>query len=701
MINILNDIYFNSLTEREKIAVYARLNNSFISIEAIFSDLTENFVTPCEPSDNEPVTIKIRTGKRGIKKAYLVADGQKYEMSIVDENIKFRYYAYTFENIPELIRYYFEIESINSTYYYNNQGVASQVNNEFDFKVIPNFKTPEWSKSAVMYQIYVDRFANGDKTNDVVKNEYVYLGTPVKKLEWDKPVEVRDIGNHYGGDLQGILDKIPYLKDLGIEVIYLNPIFVSPSNHKYDAQDYDYIDPHYAKIVKDEGEPLQFEKFRNDYATKYISRTTDLANLEASNKFFEQFMKIAHENDIKVIIDGVFNHCGAFHKWLDREAFYEKNDYPVGAFNSKDSKYKDYFVWGNEADNAWPKNITYSSWWGHDNHPKLNFEGSEDLEQYILDIAKKWVSPPYNVDGWRLDVAADLGRSSEYNHKFWKKFRDVVKSSNKEAIIISEHYGDPSSWLEGDQWDTVMNYDAFMEPLTWFLTGMEKHSEDFQGHMLNNVYNFDQAMKYNVSKFSIQSLNTAMNQLSNHDHSRFLTRTNMTAGRLHSAGRELADMNISQDIMFEAIVIQMTWPGSPTLYYGDEVGVTGWTDPDNRRTFPWGKENFEIHSIYKKAIQIHKENEALKFGSLEPLKGEHGFIAYARWTKNNKILVVVNNTTGDKKVTIPVWTFAEDNSEFEVLMSTVNKCPKSIKAKNGFIDCVAPPRCAVILREKI
>ena len=126
-----------------------------------------------------------------------------------------------------------------------------------------------------------------------------------------------------------------------------------------------------------------------------------------------------------------------------------------------------------EREEAWPYNKNYDGWWGHDTLPKLNYEDSPTLEEYILNIGKKWVSPPYNADGWRLDVAADLGYSNEYNHIFWENFRKAVKSANPQALILAEHYGDPGEWLQGDEWDSVMNYDAFMEPLTWFLTGME------------------------------------------------------------------------------------------------------------------------------------------------------------------------------------------------------------------------------------
>ena len=143
--------------------------------------------------------------------------------------------------------------------------------------------------------------------------------------------------------------------------------------------------------------------------------------------------------------------------------------------------------------------------------PKLNYEGSKKLYEYILNIGRKWVSPPYNADGWRLDVAADLGHSEEFNHQFWRDFRTAVKDANPNAIILAEHYGDPGSWLTGDQWDTVMNYDAFMEPVTWFLTGMEKHSDEFIGDLLGNADSFKGAMEHHMTRFHTNSLQVAMN----------------------------------------------------------------------------------------------------------------------------------------------------------------------------------------------
>ena len=359
---------------------------------------------------------------------------------------------------------------------------------------------------------------------------------------------------------------------------------------------------------------------------------------------------------MRIIIDGVFNHCGSFNKWLDRELIYESADgYEVGAFVSPKSPYRNYFLFHRTGENEWPGNGSYDGWWGHDTLPKLNYEDSKELEEYVLGIAKKWVSPPYNVDGWRLDVAADLGRSNEYNHEFWKKFRKAVKEENPHALILAEHYGDPSDWLQGDEWDSVMNYDAFMEPVTWFLTGMEKHSDEYRDDLLGNADHFMNAMKHHMANMMTPSLQTAMNQLSNHDHSRFLTRTNHKVGRVGQLGSRAAEEGVSLAVMREAIIMQMTWPGAPTLYYGDEAGLCGFTDPDNRRTFPWGNEDKELQAFHKEVIRIHKEEKPLKKGSIKLLASDENLLAYGRFEADEQIVVVVNNSDELRTVTVPVW----------------------------------------------
>ena len=585
--------------------------------EALFCDGTGDYVCPAEPEINEKVVLRFRTAHNDVDEVKLHIGEQEYPMWKTRTNGEFDFYEIEYQLGEDILRYCFEIKQGAEICFYSRYGITGKKENYYDFIISPGFKTPEWAKGAVMYQIFVDRFYNGDPTNDVEDNEYIYIGAPSRKVkDWNQAPEAMDIRNFYGGDLQGVLDKLDYLQDLGVEVIYFNPLFVSPSNHKYDIQDYDYIDPHYGKIVVDDGEVLPAGAKDNIHATKYQQRTGDIRNLEASNQLFIKLVEEMHKRGMRVILDGVFNHCGSFNKWMDRERIYEPQpDYPKGAYVSKESPYNSFFLFHDARNELWPYNGTYDGWWGHDTLPKLDYEDSPQLEQYIMDIGRKWVSPPYNVDGWRLDVAADLGFSNEYNHIFWKRFRKEVKDANPDAIILAEHYGDPQDWLQGDEWDSVMNYDAFMEPLTWFLTGMEKHSDEYRPDLCGNADNFVGAMRHFMASMLTPSLQVAMNELSNHDHSRFLTRTNHRAGRVAQLGTEAAEKDVNKAILREAVIMQMTWIGAPTIYYGDEAGLCGFTDPDNRRTFPWGNEDKELQAFHKEVIRIHKEEKPLKKGS--------------------------------------------------------------------------------------
>ena len=622
--------------------------------KALFADYTSDYVDPPEPNPYSEVILRFRTYKSNADHVFLVCNGQRTLMTKADSVDLFDYYESRIQLDNEPIHYFFEIRTGNQVCRYDLRGAVKNADEAYYFTICPGFKTPRWAKGAVIYQIYVDRFFNGDPSNDVLTHEYNYIGDHTVHVEdWNKYPATMGVREFYGGDLKGVMDKLDYLADLGVDCIYFNPLFVSPSNHKYDIQDYDYIDPHFGRIIKDEGELLAEGEHDNKNATRYINRVTSHENLEASNELFAALVAECHRRNIKVILDGVFNHCGSFNKWLDRERIYEDAPgYSKGAYVAADSPYRSFFKFYNEYD--WPYNGSYDGWWGHDTLPKLNYEGSRQLYDYIIYIGRKWVSPPYNADGWRLDVAADLGHSPEFNHRFWKDFRHAVKQANPDAIILAEHYGDPSSWLQGDEWDTVMNYDAFMEPVTWFLTGMQKHSDDYRHDMLGNADAFFDMMKYNGAKMLGPSVSTAMNELSNHDHSRFLTRTNKVVGRVANMGPEAANNGVNKAVMREAVLIQMTWTGAPTIYYGDEAGVCGFTDPDNRRTYPWGREDREMIAFHRDMIRLRKENSELKEGSIRRIHKDYNVIAYGRFTRRDRCVVIINNNDHEKYIEIKI-----------------------------------------------
>ena len=632
-----------------------------IKREAIFSDETQSYVNPSEPGAYDNISICIRVAKDDVDRVEILHGKNYSEATLLRKYHSDYYFDYykIFTDISNVVfRYVFRISKGKETVYYDRVGVSDGIRVFQGFEIIPDFKTPDWAKGAIMYQIFVDRFCRGDSSNDVLDDEYIYLGVPcTRTTDWYEYPSNFDVGYFYGGDLQGVMNKLDYLKSLGVEAIYFNPIFVSPSNHKYDTQDYEHIDPHYAKIVNDGGELVDPEAEDNLKATKYIIRTTDKENLEASDRFFANFVEIAHQKGIKIILDGVFNHCGSFHKWLDKEFIYKNaKGYPKGAFHGVDSPYRSYFRFYEDTD-------SYDGWWGHSTLPKLFYENSDKLVSEILAIARKWISPPYNVDGWRLDVAADLGHSEEFNHRFWTKFRKEVKKINPDAIILAEHYGDPYPWLNGKQWDTVMNYDAFMEPVSFFLTGMEKHSEAFYAEKRGDGKLFWHTLLYAKARMPMPAYMCSMNELSNHDHSRFLTRTNMKVGRLHTVGSKAANEGVDVSVFRQAVIMQMTLQGAPTIYYGDEVGVCGWTDPDNRRSFPWGKEDWNILEFHKYVINLHKRHKSLRYGSLIPILGEKDLIAYIRAVKDEQILVVIYTGSEEIEVDIPVWLMGLKNKD--------------------------------------
>lgn len=695
----------NQFQKAEKNQQYFSGMRPVFNRKALFTDMSEDYVSPMEPSAYGEITVRFRAAKNNIDKVFFVHKNVKHLMFKTESDDYFDYYSHTIQLENEKLSYYFEVHAGKLSCFFDMRGVTKDTNEYYQFHVIPSFKTPDWAKGAVFYQIYVDRFYNGDPTNDVLTNEYQYIGDKTVKVEdWDKYPAAMGVREFYGGDLQGVLDKMDYLQDLGVDVIYFNPLFVSPSNHKYDIQDYDYIDPHFGKIVHDEGELLKLEQTENRLATRYIDRVSNKENLEASNELFAEVVKEAHRRGMKVILDGVFNHCGSFNKWLDRERIYENAPgYEKGAYIDKDSPYHSYFQFHDE--NKFPYNGSYDGWWGHDTLPKLNYENSRQLLDYVLYIGRKWVSPPYNADGWRLDVAADLGHTPEFNHSFWKEFRKTVKMANPNAIILAEHYGSPVDWLQGQEWDTVMNYDAFMEPVTWFLTGMQKHSDDYREDMRGNADSFWGAMRHHCAAFTMPSILVAMNELSNHDHSRFLTRTNHKVGRTNTLGPQAADEGVNKAVLREAVVIQMTWPGAPTIYYGDEAGVCGFTDPDNRRTYPWGHEDKELIAFHKEIIRIHKTHQEFLTGSLKYLDADYNVIGYGRFNREGQSVILVNNNDYEITREVSVWYLGiPKECVLNCLMLTTwegySTEPKQYPVISGKVKVTLPATSAIILRHE-
>ena len=725
-----------------------------INEKALLTDQTENFITR---GKNGSVRIYLRTAKRNVENCILCimdagpeqdtkgeipvraaavtgvgapipSAAGRIEQKLMrrairsDRDTGFDYYQAATGPRTKPFLYWFLItgKGGGDPLVYTRRGLSSVIAREEApagaWYLAPGFDVPDWAKGAVMYQIFTDRFANGDARNDVRTGEYKYYDKEVEhRDDWHSLPAADDIRTHYGGDLQGIIDKLDYLQDLGIEALYLNPVFLSPSNHKYDTQDYEHIDPHFGRILRD-----------GDYA----ARVTSPENLEASDRLFARLVQEAHARGIRVILDGVFNHCGDANKWMDREGLYMGRDsYAPGAFLREKSPYHSYFKFTKE---NWPDPPEYESWWDVSTLPKLNYENSEHLTQEILDIAAKWVSPPFSADGWRLDVAADLGHSAAFNHVFWQHFRKVVKKANPDALILAENYSDSSAWLGGDEWDGIMNYEGFMEPVGWFLTGMEKHSSGFDESRLNDPEQFWHALQFlDQERIPQDALMVSMNELSNHDHARFLTRTNLLAGRLGAIGpdgEEItsadAEWGVRRAVFREAVVLQMTLPGAPTIYYGDEAGLCGFTDPDNRRPYPWGREDREMITLHRELIRIRHENSCLRNGSIVRLADAPGILSYGRFDKKSICVVALNNGDDVCKVRVPVWyagvgtgkdaksgadpeadsrpvqmevLFQTDREGFSVPGEGRSKRRFKVRA-DGCIVLKLPPESAVILR---
>jgi len=422
---------------------------------------------------------------------------------------------------------------------------------------------PYWVQDAIFYQIFPDRFANGDPRND-----------PPNVQPWDAPPT---IWGFQGGDLRGIIDNFDYLLNLGITALYLNPIFQSTSNHRYNTYDYFKIDPKLGTLSD-----------------------------------FHALLDIAHRNQIRVILDGVFNHCGrgffAFNDLLENQQNSAYRDwfhvlrFPVNAYTSDDDK-------------------DYLAWWGIKSLPKFN-TNNQQVRRYLMDVARYWLEQ--GIDGWRLDVPNEIDDDT-----FWAEFRRLVKSVNPDAYILGEIWTVDPRWVGESHFDGLMNYpvrDCLLRVL--YAGTMDTNQCALKMESLLDAY-----PRNNVYAMYVP--------LGSHDTERILTKLEGDVNKLKLA-----------------YAFQFAYPGAPAIYYGDEIGLTGDKDPDCRHTFPWDRDqwNTDLHNWVKTLISLRKRLPAMRRGDYRRIfaDGRRRCYAFARILGDEKVLVVMNASSARRHIRMQV-----------------------------------------------
>jgi len=510
-------------------------------------------------------------------------------------------------NKTGLLHYWFEFGACDNIFYYgNNQenlgGIGSLYEqipqNKYQITVYDkDFKTPDWWKESVCYQIFPDRFYRD--------GEFLGNRSDIIKRSWgDVPFyKAEQFGGKYlandffGGNLKGIEKKLPYLKELGITSIYLNPIFEAYSNHRYDTGNYEKID-----------ETLGTEKD------------------------FLDLMNEAKKYGIRIILDGVFNHTGSDSKYFNKNGKYGS----VGAYQSQDSPYYEWFNFINYPDE-------YESWWGIDTLPQVR-EDSESLREYLLtdenSIVKRWIKK--GASGWRLDVVDELPDD------FVKILRSAVKSENPDAVIIGEVWEDASNkvaydklreYFDGSELDSVMNY-----PLKNAMVDFALAKIDAVG--------FDRAIMSIKENYPKPAYYATLNFLSTHDTERILT---VLSGKICDNKDEMAtailsfeERNRAKQLLKCLVAMQIMMPGVPTVFYGDEVGLEGYKDPFCRKCFPWGNEDTDIFEYYKKIIAVRNNGNEIKSGEFETIYKYKRCYGFIRYNDTAKTVVIINFGSDDK-----------------------------------------------------
>ncbi len=448
----------------------------------------------------------------------------------------------------------------------------------------PQVKTPDWVKDAIFYQIFPDRFASSTR-----------VAKPRNLEPWDTPPTLHGFK---GGDLPGVVEHLDYLLDLGINAIYLNPIFQSTANHRYHTHDYFQVDP-----------------------------------ILGGDAAFKTLLDEAHTRGIRVVIDGVFNHAS--------RGFYQFNH---TLENGKASPYLDWFIFHSFPPNAYNGTPNYEAWWNLPDLPKFN-HADPQVREFIFRVAEHWVRE--GIDGWRLDVPGEID-----DDDFWREFRHRVKAVNPDAYIVGEIWQRADRWLAGDQFDAVMNYQFLRACLAFFVDQNSANRDLLQEHSYGEVKPIDAAefartLEELLNWYPQGITHAQMNLLDSHDTARFLTIAHGDATALRLA-----------------MLAMFTYPGAPTIYYGDEIAMEGRLDPDNRRTMIWNpaRVNREMLDFTKRLTQLRKKYATLRRGALTTLHADDKVCVFARHGEGEAVIVALNAGREPATLDLPIESLAQDGA---------------------------------------
>ena len=583
------------------------------------------------------VVLRLRTYHNDAQEATLrvwdtAAGGQSlYPMQVVatvdGDPFEYDYWQATIpaRSDPTVLWYRFIVRDGTDTDYYEDDGLfdgglgaAYDDSPDYSFQIDvyhPDFQTPEWMKNAIVYQIFPDRFFSGSVNNDPDAGDTPVYGNTVLKQDWSDLPEgycrayvgvTCDEGplgrDFFGGDLNGISRKLDYLQSLGVTAIYLNPIFRAPSNHLYDTTDYRHIDPYFGNRVA-----------------------------------FDRLVQGAEARGIRLILDGVFNHTSSDSLYFDKQSRYPR----LGAYESQSSPSYDWYTFY-----TWPDN--YNSWWGFDTLPVLT--EIQEVKDFIYargnSVARRWIAA--GASGWRLDVA------NEKSHGWWEEFRGHVKDVDADAVIIGELWDDASEWVLGDEFDSSMNY-RFRRAMIGFVNGTT--NDPNQGTIAGlNPDQLDAALHSIEEDYPAPAYAAMMNLVDSHDTQRILWA--LTPGERNREEKEFDAQNLAEGKAKQKLlaILQMTLPGAPTIYYGDEVGLTGDTDPDDRRPYPWGGEDLGMRAHYQLLTGLRNAHSFLRTGSYDRLwtHNDDGTYAYGRRDESGAALVAVNKDTTQHTLVVDV-----------------------------------------------